>query len=551
MKLLQLFRRESTTSIGILVFVAALAGLSNAAVLAIINAAAEQVSGATKTPGTRNLIMFTIVIAIFATSQWRLMTTSAAEVEKILDRLRVRLADKIRRCDLQPLEEIGRTVIYASINKETTTISQSTLMLIMSGQAAILIFFTAIYVAMLSLVAFFLTVGITVVLAFVHLHRVKRLNAELHGTMKRENDLFDALTDLLEGFKEVRMNRRRSHDLFEHFREISRSAAERKTRTQAQIARMFIFSQLSFYILLGVIVFIVPRFNHTYSTEVVKITTAVLFLVGPISSLVGTLPNLAQADAACENIATLDAALDRCVTRSSDSVAELPAFREIAFENVVFHYDDARYGSTFTVGPINFTLKSGETVFISGGNGSGKSTFLKLLTALYYPQQGIIRLDGRTLTPPMYESYRSLFTTVFTDYHLFDRLYGLFDVPEEEIDRELALIEMGGKTRVVDGRFETLELSGGQRKRIALLISLLEDRPIFMFDEMAADQDPAFRRKFYREILPLLKARGKTIVAVTHDDKYFGDADRLLKMDEGRIVSNDHHDAGHGRDATA
>ncbi|HEX8619804.1 MAG TPA: ATP-binding cassette domain-containing protein, partial [Thermoanaerobaculia bacterium] len=155
-------------------------------------------------------------------------------------------------------------------------------------------------------------------------------------------------------------------------------------------------------------------------------------------------------------------------------------------------------------------------------------------------QQGIIRVDGRTLTPEMYESYRGLFAAVFSDYHLFHRLYGLLDAADDEIQRRLELIEMQEKTRVADSRFETLDLSGGQRKRIALLVSLLEDRPICIFDEMAADQDPGFRRKFYQEILPLLKQEGKTIVAVTHDDRYFGDADRLLKMDEGRIVNHDY-----------
>lgn len=538
MRLLELFRRESNVSVGALAFLAGLAGITNALVLALLNASAEQASK--EKSSVRSLAIFLLVIAIYALSQWRLMSTAAAEVEKILDRLRIRLADKIRQCDLKPLEEIGRTVIYAGISKETTTISQSALMLIMSLQAAILIFFTAIYVAWLSTTAFALTALLTLILAFVHLRRVKVLNADLHETMKRENDLFDSLTHLLEGFKEVRMNRARSNDLYASFEAISHSAAERKASTQAQIARMFIFSQLSFYVLLGAVVFLVPRMSDTYSTDIIKITTAVLFLVGPISSLVGTVPNLASANAACENIASLETSLDQCASRSSERIPPMQSFREIAFENVVFHYDDPGQGSVFTVGPISFTLAAGEMVFISGGNGSGKSTFLKLLTALYYPQQGIIRVDGRTLTPEMYDSYRSLFSTVFTDYHLFDRLYGLYNVPEQAIHKALELIELTGKTNVVDSRFETLELSGGQRKRIALLVSLLEDRPVCVFDEMAADQDPAFRMKFYREILPLLAAAGKTIVAVTHDDKYFGDGDRLLKMDEGRIVSNDY-----------
>jgi putative ATP-binding cassette transporter len=536
MKLLELLRRESSASLGTLVFVAGLAGISNALVLAIINSAAAEAS--TDKSSFRSLVLFILIMGIYTTSQWHLMVTATSEVEKILDKLRVRLADKIRRCDLLPLEEMGRTVIYASINKQTTTISQSALILIISCQSAILIFFTAIYVAMLSMVAFILTAIITIILAIVHTRRSREVSAQMHETLERENDLFDALTDLLEGFKEVRLNRKRSNDLFAHFEEISHSAAERKIRTQQQMTRMFIFSQVSFYILLGVIVFVVPKLSPTYSAQVVKITTAVLFLVGPISGLVGTLPNLAAADAAVENIGALEARLDQSLARTFDRFTPLTSFREIELENVVFHYDDPKFGNTFTVGPINLTIRAGETIFVAGGNGSGKSTFIKLLTALYYPQQGIIRVDGRVLTAETYESYRSLFATVFTDYHLFERLYGLYDVPDEEIARELDFIEMSGKTRVVNYEFETMELSGGQRKRLALLVALLENRPIYIFDEMAADQDPAFRRKFYTEILPLLRTQGRTVIAVTHDDKYFGEADRLLKMDEGRFVSN-------------
>ncbi len=537
MRLLELLRRESTASFTALVLAAGLAGISNALVLAIINRAAEKAS--TERGSTRDLVLFMIVMCVYAVSQWRLMTTATREVERVLDRLRIRLADKIRRSDLEPLEEMGRTLIYASINKETMAISQSAMIMMMSCQAAVLIFFTAIYVAVLSTAAFILTVILGVMLAIIYIRRSKKLSLDVHETLRRENDLFDSLTHLLTGFKEVRMNRARSNDLFASFEEISHDATERKINTQAQISRMFIFSQAAFYVLLGVIVFVVPRLSTTYSTEVVKITTAVLFLVGPMTALVGTVPNLAGADVACENIATLEAALDRSLSRKEERFVPLKGFRRISFRDVVFHYHDATFGTAFTVGPINFELNAGETVFVSGGNGSGKSTFLKLLTALYYPQEGSIHIDDRLLTPESYDSYRSLFATVFTDYHLFDRLYGMYDVLGEDIDRQLEFIEMTGKTKVVNSRFETLELSGGQKKRLALLVSLLENRPICVFDEMAADQDPAFRKKFYKEILPLLHQQGRTIVVVTHDDKYFGDADRLMKMDEGRFVRND------------
>lgn len=536
MRLLELLRRESKVSPRSLFFVAALAGLSNAMVLAVINVAASK--AAHHETSTRLLILFIIAVSVYAIGLKHFMVTSITEVEKILDKVRIRLADKIRRCDLGPLEEIGRTRIYAGISKETTTISQAAMTLVWGASASILILFTAVYVLWLSPLAFLLTGVSAFFIAVAFTRRNKELNLELHETMKRENYLFDTLTDILEGFKEVRLNRKRSDDLYDHFEEISHEATSLKIQTMVKISTGFILAQVAFYLLLAVIVFVVPRMSNTYSEQVVKITTAVLFLAGPLSSVMATIPTLAGANAAVENIDWLESALDSCVSARVERLPQRRTFREISMESVVFRYEDPS-GASFTVGPIDLKIRSGEIVFIAGGNGSGKSTFLKLLTALYFPQQGVIRLDGKALTPRTYDAYRSLFATVFSDFHLFARLYGLYDVPVEEIDRRLDLIELTGKTRVVDSAFDTLELSGGQRKRLALLISMLEDRSIYVFDEVAADQDPGFRRKFYMELIPMLKSAGKTVIAVTHDDKYFGDADRLLKMDEGRFVSDD------------
>ncbi|HYC62722.1 MAG TPA: cyclic peptide export ABC transporter [Thermoanaerobaculia bacterium] len=540
MKLIELLRRESDVSLRKLIILAAVSGLSTALVLAVINAGAA--SAAHHEQSKMLMLAFLAVIATYFFSLRTFMSMATREVETILDRLRTRLGDKVRRCDLGPIEYLGKTVIYAGITKETASISQAALAVIVGLQAGILIAFTGIYVAVLSPLAFVLTAITTFIIAKIFLRRAEAVNREQHESLTRENQMFELLTNMLEGFKEVRLNRARSDDLFAHFVEISNSSMRLRTRTMAQVSTTFILSQVAFYVLMGVIVFIVPRFSLTYTDEIVKIATAVLFLTGPLSGLISIVPAMAASNASVENIDRLDAALDRSLSardKRNVAVPPLTKFREISLERVVFRYEDAA-GASFGVGPIDFTIRAGETVFIAGGNGSGKSTFLKLFTMLYFPQHGVVKLDGEVVGPALHEAYQSLFSTVFTDFHLFDRLYGLLDVPDEEVNRRLESIEMTGKTRVVDSAFETLELSTGQRKRLALLISILEDRAIYIFDEMAADQDPAFRRKFYKEILPLLKQHGKTVLAVTHDDKYFGDADRLLKMDEGRLVPYTH-----------
>lgn len=537
MKLLELVRRESTVSIGRMAFLAGLAGLSNASLLAIINVAVGDASNSEHS--VREAVLFAIAITIYVISQRHVMLEATGEIEEVLNRIRVRIADKIRHCDLRPLEEIGRASIYSSIQKQTTTISQSAIVLVISAQFAVLIFFTALYVAWLSKAAFVLTAVSVTLVALVFLRRGKQLRARLRETIERENDLYDSLTHQLEGFKETRMNSARGNELFERFKEISDSASSMKIRTQADLSSQFIFSQVAFYLMLAVVVFIVPRLSSTFSETISSTATAILFMIGPISGLVGSIPNLATANAACEDIERLEALLDASTHEPPAPQAAPPGFHEISFEDVVFSYNDRPDSRQFTVGPINLKISAGEMLFISGGNGTGKSTLLKLLTALYYPMQGVVCLDGEPVDISNREAYRSLFSVVFTDYHLFDRLYGLADIDPGKIAETIRYLELTGKTRVVDSEFETLDLSGGQRKRLALLVSLLEDRQIVVYDEVAADQDPVFRRKYYEEILPALQRQGKTIVAVTHDDRYFSAADRLLKMEAGRIVAND------------
>ena len=75
--------------------------------------------------------------------------------------------------------------------------------------------------------------------------------------------------------------------------------------------------------------------------------------------------------------------------------------------------------SSFQIGPIDFTLDSGELVFITGGNGSGKSTFLRVLSGLYPPDSGEITLDGMPIDDSTRDHYRNLMSAIFFDYHLF------------------------------------------------------------------------------------------------------------------------------------
>jgi putative ATP-binding cassette transporter len=220
-------------------------------------------------------------------------------------------------------------------------------------------------------------------------------------------------------------------------------------------------------------------------------------------------------------------------------VAPAKQFRQIELRKVEFSYIDKWSEAVFKSGPINFALSSGDLVFITGGNGSGKSTFFKLLAGFYKPDSGEILLDGVRIDDHNRQQYRELIAHVFPDFHLFQKLYGIRDRDSAEIDRLLAEFRLLDKTGVTDGEFRTIDLSSGQKKRLALIVSLLEKRPILLLDEWAADQDPEFRRKFYYDLLPALNRAGVTVVAISHDDRYLDELDvpaRRLQMDEGRFV---------------
>jgi len=255
--------------------------------------------------------------------------------------------------------------------------------------------------------------------------------------------------------------------------------------------------------------------------------------------VVGSLPLFIEADIAVDNLKELERKLDGGIrTNPNDQFQSTASFSGMSLSQVEFQYPTEEDEGAFKLGPIDLAINPGEILFIVGGNGSGKSTLLKLITGLYYPDRGQVLSGGRPLSEEGYENYRQQFSAVFTDFYLFDRLYGISPVSWAEADRLLEWLEISKKTRFQEGRFTNLNLSTGQRKRLALIAAILEERAVLVFDEIAADQDPRFRRRFYEEILPELRNLGYTIVAVTHDDRYFSSADRILFMEEGRLTSH-------------
>jgi putative ATP-binding cassette transporter len=540
MSFFSLVRREMYGSLDRLIVISALGGISTAAILTAINSGAQAAD--TGKVSLWSATLFIVALFLFIKTQQYILITATAEIEAIIHKLRLRLMDHVRHSELLPLESIGRGEIVGAITKETATLTQMSNTLAFSAQGAVLIFFVALYVAYLSLLAFTMSVIILGIAAVLFHARSRQLRMASHEASNLEHRLFDRLMDILNGFKEVRLNTARSEELFQHIVEVSRAAANIKIRAQSETFKRMIFLQSALYALLGAIAFAVPTFSGAMGEEsITKTITALVFIVGTCFGLVQAIPIISAANTAADNIERLEARLLAAIPTTEVAAIEPPKrFEKIEMRNVVFRYVDKWSDAVFQVGPIDFTLQSGELVFITGGNGSGKSTFLKLLAGFYKPDSGEITFDGVRVNDSTRQAYRELIAAIFPDYHLFEKLYGVPDPDPAEVNRLLTEFRLQDKTHLTDRQFSTLDLSQGQRKRLALTVSLLEKRPILLLDEWAADQDPEFRSKFYYELLPELKRAGETVVAITHDDRYLDEMDlpaRRLRMEDGRFVA--------------
>jgi len=529
MNFIHLFRAQLVNVWKRFLFLALLSGVSNAAVLATINNAAAEVDGQ-----ARALVILVLAIAIYTITQKALMVEAAQLTETTVKGLRKSFIEHLQSAGLSDVEKLDRNVLYASVGSEMQILSDGALTLIIVAQALVLLAVTMLYLVFLSVPALILAGLFTGIVASIHLARNRQIR-ERHATaFQLETRMLDGFTDFVEGFKEVKLNAMRSTDLARNVRGLSTKVAETRLETRSLFATDFVASQVAFFLLTGIMVFAVPLVSSADHATIVKITTTSLFLIGPITTVFGTLPVLQRVESAAENILAMRQRLSELGQDETGPAIPPATFETIGLRLATFAYDDEE-SNGFKVGPIDLTINRGQVVLITGGNGSGKSTLLKLLTGLYLPTSGEILLDDKPVRGPEILGYRELFSAIFSDNHLFRQLYGIPEIDSSEADRLFELMELTHKTRIVGHAFETVALSSGQRKRLAMIALLLEHRPICIFDEWAADQDPHFRQKFYRTIIPELVAQGKTIIAVTHDERYWDVADWRIHLDEGRL----------------
>jgi putative ATP-binding cassette transporter len=515
-----------------------ISGVSNAAILYIINGASATV--VFEQINTKFMILFIIAISVYIISQQFIFKQASAVLDEIVHKIRMKLTDKIlNRAELLDLEAIGNSRVYNHMTQQTGEISNSANEITAAVQSTIMVVFAILYIGTLSFYAFIVTIAVISVGIIIYLGLENKIIPYINRYNESEISLFGVLSHLLDGFKELKLSHERSEDIGEHIKEISGEAKHNSVQTKIMYANAYIFAQSFFYVLVGIIVFILPRFFEMYTENVTQITAVILFIIGPLGSAVAGVPAYTRSNIAINNIMKLENELDNLKQEppvfDQTVYKRFNEFSEIRLDGVSFSYYDYNKDKSFTVGPLDLSIHRGETLFVVGGNGSGKSTLLKLLTGLYKPEKGTITVDGREVKSKNMQEFRELYSAIFADFHLFDRLYGIRNWSDDQVFDMLKQMRLAEKTEFNDGVFSNINLSTGQRKRIAMIVALLENRPICVFDEWAADQDPQFRNYYYYELIPQLKKEGKTIIVVSHDDRFFSTADRVLMMEDGQI----------------
>ncbi|MGI8935767.1 MAG: cyclic peptide export ABC transporter, partial [Phormidesmis sp.] len=353
---------------------------------------------------------------------------------------------------------------------------------------------------------------------------------------EQQDQLFQHFRTLVDGVKELKLHYVGQQDFLEADLQQTAIWVQRANeRGMSLFAIIDSWGKFIYFFAVGLILFALPRWIGITPEMRFGYVLTFTYVLGPMESLVNKLPLLSRASIALDKIKTLGLSLG-----SPKSAATAPPpptdWHRLRLKDTTHTYRTDQGDSEFTLGPVNLTVHPGELIFVIGGNGSGKSTLAKLITGLYQPQSGSIWLDDQPVTAQNQDWYRQHFSVVFSDFYLFDRLLG-FDSSADDIRaREyLKKLQLDHKVSIDHGEFSTTSLSQGQRKRLTLLSAYLENRPIYLFDEWAADQDPTFKHIFYTQFLPDLKAQGKTIFVISHDDRYFYLADRLIKLDYGSI----------------
>ncbi|MBD3374660.1 cyclic peptide export ABC transporter [candidate division KSB1 bacterium] len=526
-----LFPKPQEKSIGLIIVASLVSGFSNAIVIFLITHSFEQ-------QGKLGYYFFYFILAIYfyIITLYIVRTKLLLLANTIVYEKRVKIVSKLLMLSFQKFEQFDSGNIYACLNHDTEVLSNGATSIVNIVVSILILMFCFLYLMILNFLAFLLSL-VMIFLGGIAFYLIsQKVNVLWERTRSIQTIFYNFINDLLYGFKELSLNLKKRNEFERDVVKSCKEYRDKRLKGDLAFANLTVISDLMIVVFVGFIAFIFPLLISNLSMQTVtNFIFVFLYMIGPLATILGSIPSLVHTRISWQRLRALFDEIDQIDGHRS---IRLPAITDnqpkysLSLNNVKFAYRD-QGKHEFIVGPINFNFSTGEILFITGGNGSGKSTLAKLITGLYAPDEGKIEVNGQVFS----KSPSNMFSAIFNDYYLHKKLYGVdAESSKDRIQFLLNFLQMDNKVTLKNGEFSTLELSTGQRKRLALVVSLLEDRPFYLFDEWASDQDPHFRNFFYMTVLKELKRKRKGIIVISHDDRYYSVADRLIKMDMGKIV---------------
>ena len=535
MKFLSFIAKYSRTIMILAIVIGLISGICKALIVALVNTVLNP-----HDPATNNFLLVGFIVLCLAMPLSRFIAQGLLTHlgQKAIFDLRMRLSRQLLATPMRRLEELGAARIMAVLTDDISAISNTMIGIpILCMQVAVVLGSLG-YMAWLSPKTFLVVLAFLVVGTIIFQLAIGKGFHFLKEAREQQDAMMEHFRTMLDGAKELKLHFLRRQSFLGHVVQPSAEAYRR-----SNFAGNLIYAasgsfgyQLIFFILLGLLIFFMPTVTRVDMKTLTGFTLALFYMLIPLGDIISLFPSLARANIAMDKIDSLRLSLPS-LTNEEDLIppAALMPFEQLELTGVTHSYYRESENKSFTLGPIDVVFRSGELIFLVGGNGSGKTTLAKLICGLYTPESGEVRLNKKPVTDETRDSYRQLFSVVFSDFFLFENLLGLGDQQlDARAEDYIKQLQLNHKVQVKDGALSTIELSQGQRKRLALLTAFLEDRPFYIFDEWAADQDPFFREVFYLQLLPELKARGKTVLVISHDDRYYSLGDRIIKLDYGK-----------------
>jgi putative ATP-binding cassette transporter len=513
-----------------------ISGICGAGLIAIINSAlSNRQSGEPQTELFFSfLALFLLTPVTRFASEFLLLRLSQDTVYA----MRMRLSNRILSTPLRRLESLGAPRLLVALTDDIMQITVALVELPNMVVNGTIVFGCFVYLGWLSPLLMLVALAFLILGGGSYHFAVRGGMRRFRQAREKQDELFGHFRGMTEGAKELKLHARRRLGFLDLLDDTAQSLRKLVLEARTMFSIAANWAGLLFFLVIGLFLFL-PQTSGQTNEAMTGFTLVLLFIRGPIQIFLNMLPAIGQGGVALDKIERLGLTLP--VEASEAGPAEEPgsSWERLEMVGVCHAYEREGEEKSFTLGPFNLAFEPGELIFLVGGNGSGKTTFAKLLTGLYLPEAGEILLNGVVVGDVDRERYRQHFTAIFSEFHLFDRLLGF---EAQTIDQQarvyLQELRLAHKVVIEGGRLSTTDLSRGQRKRLALLTAYLEDRPLYVFDEWAADQDPQFKEIFYNHLLPELKRRGKTVLVISHDDRYFGVADRVLKLEDGKLIED-------------